>query len=113
MNLTRETESYNSRRRGKPWIAKITLDGNQLKFNFGSWCGDDGDEGILILNNVEVGEFFARGQKDFRQPKNSAPHYYELNADGRGIAVTKPDIYKKLAGIEATPSPVSQNKEAL
>lgn len=97
MKITRDTSSYNNRRYGKPWIAKIQLKGNDLKFRFGSWIGDPGSEGVLILDDMEPGDFFARGQKDFRKPRNSAPNYYELDADGKGIETIKAAIYKALA----------------
>jgi len=97
MKITRDTDSYNERRHGKPWIAKITLVGNDLKFHFGAWLGDKGEEGILILDEIEVGEFYAIGRKDFRQPRNSKPNYYQLGGDGQGIETTKPNIYKALA----------------
>lgn len=99
MKITRKTESYNDRRYGKPWIAKIVLEGNELKFKFGAWCGDPGKEGILILDEIEPGEFYARGQKDFRQPRNSTPTYRRLAVDTSGVPVTKPEVYKALTGL--------------
>lgn len=98
MKLTRDTSSYNDRRYSKPWIAKLSLSGNELKFNFGTWCGDAGSEGVLILDNVEIGDYIARGQKDFRQPRNSAPDYYKvIDAVGNTESATKPEAYKALA----------------
>jgi len=97
MKITRDTDSYNDRRYSKPWIAKIELEGNELKFRFGAWIGDRGSEGVLILDNMEIGDYYARGQKDFRKPRNSAPDYYRLEADGEGSTKTKSEIYKELA----------------
>ena len=97
MKIARDTSIYNDRRYGKPWIAKITLEGNELKFHFGTWCGDPGSEGVLILDEMEAGDFYASGQKDFRKPRNSTPYYYELSADGKGIEKTKAEVYKALA----------------
>ena len=97
MKITIDTNSYNVRRYGKPWIAKITLVGNDLKFRFGTWIGDHGSEGVLILEDMEPGDFFAQGGKDFRKPRNSAPDYYELNVEGVGTKTTKANVYKALA----------------
>ena len=97
MKITRDTSSYNDRRYGKPWIAKIQLEGNDLKFHFGSWVGDPGSEGVLILDDMSPGDFYAKGQKDFRKPRNSAPDYYELGEDEEGTPTTKAAIYKALA----------------
>jgi hypothetical protein len=98
MKITRDTSCYNERRYGKPWIAKIYLEGNELKFQFGTWVGDPGDEGVLILENIEPGDFFARGQKDFRKPANSKPDYYRfISENDPGSSVTKPEIYKTLS----------------
>jgi hypothetical protein len=97
MKITKDTSSYNKRRYGKPWIAKIKLEGNDLKFHFGSWVGDPGSEGVLILDDMEPGDFYARGQKDFRNSRYSAPDYYEMDVNGIGTLKTKAEIYKSLA----------------
>lgn len=89
MRITRETGSYNERRYGRPWIAKVTITSAKPggEFLWGQWIGDssNGGEGELILDNIEVGDIYARGQKDFRKPRNSAPDYYVLGADEKGI----------------------------
>lgn len=97
MKITRNTGSYNSRRYGRPWIAKIDLQGNNLVFNFGSWVGDPGDEGVLVLDGISAGDFYARGQKDFRKPQNSAPDYYQVDDEGRETGATKAEIYHALS----------------
>jgi hypothetical protein len=97
MKIMRDTGSYNERRYGKPWIAKIGLDGNELKFNFGTWIGSPGCEGVLVLESIEPGEYYARGQKDFRKPRNSAPDFYVLTFDGEGAIKSKVEVYKELA----------------
>lgn len=97
MKITIDTSSYNDRRYSKPWIAKIIIKGNDLKFNFGSWCGDPGSEGVLILDDMEPGDCFATGQKDFRKPRNSTPNYFQMGFDGAWAGTTKAAIYKVLA----------------
>jgi len=77
MEITIETRSYNQRRYSKPWIAKV--DFSQSKkgdFSWGDWTGDhyNGGEGVLTIN-ANPGDIIGKGQKDFRQPKNSAPKF--------------------------------------
>jgi hypothetical protein len=89
MRITRATHSYNERRYGKPWIAKIVITTANPKGDFiwGTWIGDarKGGEGELILDNIEPGDIYARGQKDNRKPRNSSPDYYVLGEDSEGI----------------------------
>jgi hypothetical protein len=97
MRITRETAAYNERRYSKPWIAKVVLEAGKLEFKWGQWIGDaPGSTGLLVLD-LEVGEYFARGQKDNRQSKNSSPDYYQLGSNGKGITVTRQDIFLALS----------------
>lgn len=85
MKITKETESYNTRRYGKPWIAKVDFsDDPKGKFEFGDWIGDarNGGSGTLVIE-AEQGDIVATGQKDFRKERNSAPDFYELNEDSK------------------------------
>lgn len=94
-----ETSAYNSNRYGKPWIAKVTLNSsrNDVKFLFGNWVGQSGEAGLLLLE-IAAGEFFAKGQKDFRKYKNSTPRYYKFITDTTYIEVSKVDVFKELFG---------------
>lgn len=61
---------------------------------FGNWVGTPGYDGVLLLD-VAPGDIVARGQKDFRNPKYSAPTYYIVGADGQLERVgSKGDAYK-------------------
>jgi hypothetical protein len=93
MRIERETDSYNDRRYGKPWIAKVTFEGTKAEFLFGNWIGQQGGKGLLVID-LEIGDVFARGQKDFRKPANSAPDFYILRENGKGEATSKSDAYK-------------------
>ena len=76
MEISIETSSYNERRYGKPWIAKVDFDSNkQGDFQFGDWVGSPGGAGVLELD-ADIGDIVARGQKDHRNSKNSAAEYY-------------------------------------
>lgn len=75
-----DTQSYNQRRYGKPWIAKVDFSADPKgKFLWGNWIGDhrNGSNGMLIIDANE-GDIIAQGQKDFRQPRNSAPVWYQI-----------------------------------
>jgi hypothetical protein len=87
-----ETDSYNERRYGKPWIAIITFE-NPTKphFDFGTWVGEQGDSGILEID-LKEGDVVARGQKDFRKPANSALNFYIVK-NGELVEATKKDAY--------------------
>jgi hypothetical protein len=95
MQIIRDTERYNARRYGLPWIAKITLKDGELKFHFGSWYGDPGERGMLSLHGIEPGDYYAVGQVDHRSA-NYAPEYYHLRKDGSGTSITKAEVYKAL-----------------
>ncbi len=90
MKITRGTSSYNERRYGRPWIAKVVITPAKPggEFAWGQWIGDarNGGAGELILDNIEPGDIYAKGQKDNRKPRNSAPDYYILGVDGKGIS---------------------------
>lgn len=84
MQITKETGSYNHRRMGKPWIARVDFSTPKGEFAWGDWSGDhyNGGEGVLSIE-AAPGDIIAKGQKDNRQPRNSAPYYYVVLADGR------------------------------
>ena len=82
MEITKETGSYNERRYGKPWIARVDYtESRKGEFKFGEWVGRIGGEGELYIK-AEPGDIIATGQKDFRKPRNSAPDYYIVTAEG-------------------------------
>ncbi len=84
MQITIETDSYNQRRYGKPWIATVSFsESTKGEFFFGDWTGDhwNGGKGVLIIT-ANPGDIIAKGQKDNRQPKNSAPDFFVVTATG-------------------------------
>ncbi len=86
MKITEKTDSYNERRYGKPWIAKVDFSKNPLgEFQFGNFIGEPGRAGILEIN-AEPGDVLAYGQKDNRSSRYSAPNYYLV---GEGCVQTK------------------------
>lgn len=94
MNIEVETQRYNDRRYGKPWIAKVDFsNGVKGDFIWGEWSGAIGDDGILYLE-VDVGDVIATGQKDYRKPRNSTPDFSIVQPDGSLEAVSRSDAYK-------------------
>ena len=84
MEIIVETETYNARRYGKPWIACIDFSANPKgEYEWGMWTGDhyNGSEGILTLT-AEINDIVARGQKDYRNSKYSAPKFFVVTSDG-------------------------------
>lgn len=84
MEIRIETTSYNHRRYGKPWVANVDFSqSTKGDFSWGDWTGDhyNGGEGVLTIT-ANPGEIIAQGQKDFRKPRNSAPVFFVVNADG-------------------------------
>jgi len=82
MKIEINTSSYNERRYGKPWIAVVDFkDDPKGVFKFGTWVGTAGSDGLLLLD-PEPGEIVARGQKDNRNPKYSAPDWYAIDSEG-------------------------------
>ena len=94
MEIRIETGSYNERRYGKPWIARVNFNKNtQGDFSWGDFLGGAGDEGMLIIA-VNPGDIVAQGQKDNRGG-NTAVTYSRVTADGRLDALrNKSDAYK-------------------
>jgi hypothetical protein len=80
MKIEVNTASYNSRRYGKPWIAKVDFANPKGDFTWGVWVGDLGDSGILVIN-AEPGDIIARGQRDHRGNGTSV-HYSQVQEDG-------------------------------
>lgn len=76
-----DTASYNDRRYGKPWIAKVDFSANkQGEYKWGDWIGRPGEEGILEIN-VMPGDIVAKGQKDRRQI-SEPPTFYVVTDEG-------------------------------
>ncbi len=82
MEIRIETSSYNEKRYGKPWIARVDFSTSKKgDFRFGSWTGQKGEEGILFLQ-ANINDVVARGQKDNRNSRYNAPEFYFVNASG-------------------------------
>ena len=94
MKITEETGAYNERRYGKPYIAQIVWDTPKGTPEWGEWCGQPGQPGLLIID-AEPGDTLMIGQKDHRNSKKSAPDYFIVCDDGTLDNVSKAEAYKK------------------
>jgi hypothetical protein len=75
-----DTGSYNARRYGKPWIARVTFSTPKGDYSWGDWIGQvnggNGSEGMLVIT-ADESDIIARGQKDFRGSKET--RYYQVH----------------------------------
>lgn len=107
MKIEIETNSYNEKRYGRPWIALVDFSTKSGDFQFGDWVGQDGRSGILELE-CQVGDVVARGQKDHRKPRNSAPEFYIVQEGGNLESVSKAEAYKHWKSDPAEHDPLAE-----
>jgi hypothetical protein len=95
MKIEIETGSYNEKRYGKPWIAKVGFSQDPKgSYVFGSFVGDPGYEGMLVID-LNPGDIGAQGQKDHRARRPEPPEYFVVNEDGvRTKLKSKAEAYK-------------------
>lgn len=81
MRVSQEFKSYNQRRYGRPWIAKITSwpVGGKPEVAWGSYLGDDNGGEVEI--EAVPGDIVRTGQKDHRGGNTDAS-WYIVQADG-------------------------------
>lgn len=88
-----DTDSYNQRRYGKPWIATVTFaaDGKS-EMAWGQWVGRDGDAGTLVISAAE-GDIVATGQRDNRGG-NSSANYHQVRGGELAALPDKATAFK-------------------
>lgn len=81
MLYTMDIKSFNGRRYGRPWAAKITAFNGAatLAFEKSPYNGDDSGGELVI--EAQAGEIIKLGQKDHRS-NNSWNEFYFCNFDG-------------------------------
>lgn len=95
MKISINTESYNERRYGKPYIAVMDFsEDHQGKPLWGEWIGTAGYSGVLEVW-AKVGDIVMQGQKDNRG-RNGTPRYYQVLDDLslKELGHNKADAYK-------------------
>lgn len=78
MKYTIDTDRYNDRRYGKPWIARVV----GKEFAWGEWEGRPGEAGKLRID-AEPGDLVAEGQKDLRKGRGGVNQYYMAMPSGK------------------------------
>ena len=105
MEIRIDTDTYNERRYGKPWIATVDFsESTKGNYTFGDWTGDhyNGGAGVLTID-ANPGDILAKGQKDFRKPRNSAPGFYVVTPSGDLSRIgDKGEAYKHYLGSKET-----------
>ncbi len=82
MKIEIATPAYNDRRYGRPYIATLDFSADPKgAAKFGDWVGNNGTAGTLVIE-AEPGTVLMKGQKDFRNSRNSTPEYGVVEADG-------------------------------
>lgn len=82
MLYAERTDSYNARRYGKPWVARLYfVRPGKPEYTFGDWLGQAGSAGELSVE-VELGDVIATGQKDLRKGRGGADNIGVVQVDG-------------------------------
>ncbi len=84
----RAFEVYDTREKGKPWVAKV-LGSGKLDFNIPftySGNAENGEAGVLYLKEAEAGTIYATGQKNY-QTRESNIEY--VNFNGQNFAAVE------------------------
>lgn len=93
MRVAERFGSYNQRRYGRPWIAKITSwpIGGKPEVQWGGYCGDDNGGEVEI--EAVPGDIIRTGQKDHRGGKTEAT-WNIVQADGSLLSTDAADARK-------------------
>lgn len=104
MKITINTDSYNHRRFGRPYIAVVDFKTNPKgNCSWGDWVGQQGDAGILVIE-ANPKDVIMKGQKDFRG-RGSHPEYGMVEEDGSiEWCETKAEAYALALALEKVKS---------
>lgn len=90
MNELKHYESFNPRRYGNPWVAKVNPKTAKPDFNIkvGGYTGgyNQGEEGVLYVTDPQDGAVYMFGQKDYRG--GNTKREYVVYKDGEFLPVT-------------------------
>lgn len=82
MKIEIATSAYNDRRYGRPYVATLDFSTDPKgTATFGDWVGNNGTAGMLVIE-ASAGQVVMKGQKDFRNSRNSIPEYGVVEKDG-------------------------------
>lgn len=109
MRVTVSFNSYNERRYGTPWIAKVTTwpVGGKAELQFGGYCGDSrhGGAGEAEID-AEVGDIVRWGQKDNRNAKGTEANWGIVEGNGTIKDLTASqarELYGKVITVNLNP----------
>ena len=81
MQIIKHYYSYNNRRYSRPWVCGMTPDGkHDFKNRIGTFSGNDGEEGDLVIFDPVPGAIYGYGQKDYRG-KNTEVRYVKWDGE--------------------------------
>lgn len=81
MTIQIETPAYDSTKKGKPWIARVTFEIPEGNLHWGTFIGSSGEEGILLIP-AEEEDVVATGQKDWESKYQGAPTFFRVREGG-------------------------------
>ncbi len=82
MTYSMTISSYNGRRYGRPWAAKITAFTGSATLEFCKYPYNGDDNGGELVIDAEPGDVIKLGQKDYRSNK-SYNDFYFCSEDGK------------------------------
>lgn len=102
MKILKHYGSFNFRRYGNPWVAKVDAKTAKPDFNskVGGYTGgyNRGEEGDLYVTDPQDGTVYMFGQKDYRG--NNTEREYAVYKNGEFLPVTSSTLIAALNGEE-------------
>lgn len=94
--------SYNERRYGDPWVAKVGADGKiDFSARVGGYTGErgKGEAGDLYIIKPAEGQVYAYGQKDYRG--HNGGYQYTQYIKGEFVPVEKTELVQAIEKMKA------------
>lgn len=98
MKTIKKYDSFNFRRYGNPWVAKVNANGKiDFSVKVGGYTGgyNKGEAGELYVNNPVEGQVYAFGQKDYRGNNGGYQYVVYQNGEFNPIEKTELSAYVK------------------
>lgn len=99
MLIVKRYESFNQRRYGNPWIARVNPKTAKIDFSVrvGGYTGryNAGEAGDLYITEPQEGAVYAYGQKDYRG--NNGGYQYIKVVDGKIVDIDKTELINALS----------------
>lgn len=96
MKVIKTYDSYNPRRFGRPWVAKVNKDTTKdFQTRIGGYTGSHGEGGQLYINKPIEGQVYAYGQKDYRNSRGPSYTYIKY-CNGIFVDISTSDLLQEL-----------------